>query len=218
MYVLKAIDYPCASTKISYSGKAGNYILHIQDSTGQITSKPGFKTLPKNIVPGQIITDQVSIANLTQNINLKPAQSAETIVKNISFTGKAGEYVMHTTNAAGTTTSLSGIRVLPGNVKANQAITDPKIIEQLTKDINTKPIVESGETLLKGVRKAGDFEMGSGISRSFKGMNALGKTKVIGGVVAATAAGAFVVHQLFGGTHTNRVASERAVSHDLGRA
>lgn len=193
---------------------------------GIVQALEGKKDAPAKIADEvkKVLGDNKNSALKDQNKSLNAVKdvlehNGKPRVSSITFKGKAGEYVMHSTLPNGKSHVLGGIKNLPSGVTVDKAITDQKVITEMYKDgLKSKPLVESGKSLVTGVRKAGEFELGTGLRNGFKGLNGVGKGKIIGGVVAVTAAGAFVTHQLFGGKHSSRVESERAAQQDLGRA
>lgn len=162
---------------------------------------------------GQLATHQSSL----KQMHTATSAGATPKIDSITFKGKPGAYEMHTALAGGHSHVLPGVN-LPNGQKIDAAITDQKVIKELTKD-GTKSAVfkESEKSFVKGVRATNEIKMGAGLTGGFKNLNGWSKAKVIGGVVGAVGVGYMIGKKMFP-SHADRVRRERQVQQDLGRA
>lgn len=105
--------------------------------------------------------------------------------------------------AGGVSHKISGIKSLPAGAEVGKAL-DAEAAKKLFEGEKSyfAGLTQKAEgELAKLTRKAGGFGFG------FKNMGMGGRTAVIGSAVAFTAAGAYAVHAMFGGKHSNKAAA-----------
>lgn len=149
------------------------------------------------------------------NTTLQGVKEGKPLLQSLTISGEKGAYKATGVLKSGAEHTLPGIKNLPKGMEAGKALTDQKAIGAIFEGgaAKSKLVLESEQSLVKGVRKAGNI----GVMDGFHGAKGFkGKGMIIGSAVAAAVAGGYVVHRLVGGRHSNKVEAERAVQQDYG--